>query len=654
MRNRLIYSLLSLFMLFFIGAATSMLYLYRTTTSLQSVIDLHKVEIIRQDLVINTQIVQTNLYTFGTVFGSELDVIVDNVMQLGDSAQNCLSCHHNKETKQLLIDLNDLVEQYMDSISYLITTTANPERIERLRTVSINIGNMLLTNTQEMAFIAGKKLSKLTIKAIKEIKNSRVVLVITLVISFFIALTIAITMTRQITEPIYALVNAARKIQSGDLGYTTEYRAKGEFGELIASFNDMSLSLKHSNQKVMQHLSNLSNLYSTTLTFHAITNKADIYRELVYGVAELVGAEQCGLMLAEGDEFVHVTPAVGIDEEHISLMRVPATDIINTYQGTRRRALLINDNLENSPTAETDLKLGVRNLMFVWVRQKGDLIGAIRVANKKTGEFTDEDAQPLAILANNLSVALENAELYSNLRSQMNQLQDAQEQLVQAAKLVAIGELASNIAHEINNPLTSILGYAELIKEETDIESIMRDVDIIEKESLRARDIVQQLLEFARKRSLETVTLDINVLLLEAIELVSVQVKDTRIEVREDFGDIPTTLGDANQLKQVFINIINNAVFAMQDKGVLGISTRVKDGKIKINISDTGRGIPVEVISRIFEPFFSTKKEKGTGIGLSVSYKIIRSHNGRIDVESKEDEGSTFIVTLPILKKPLA
>ncbi len=635
--------------MFFLGAGISMLYMYKTTGNLQSVIDLHRVEIIRQDLVISAQTVQSNLYTFGTVFGQELDVIVDNVIDLGDSANRCLSCHHSKEITEKLHEVNAIVEQYENALSYLITTSANPERIERLRAVAINIGGSLLTKTQEMAFIAGQELSNMTINAIKEIQHSRVILIVTLVLSFFIALAIAITMTRQITEPIYELVNATRRIKAGEFGYTATSAATGEFGELMESFNDMSISLKESNQKIMKNLHNLSNLYSTTLTFHAITSKADIYRELSFGVAEIVGAEQCGLMLPEGEDFVHMSPAVGLTEDAIALLRVPAEKILDRYRHTKRRAMVINNGIEASPTAEADITLGVKNIMLVWVRHKGDLIGVIRVANKKTGEFTEEDVHPLAILANNLSVALENAKLYEDLRRQMWELKNAQEQLVQAAKLVAIGELASNVAHEINNPLTSILGYAELIKEETDIESIMKDVEIIENDSLRARDIVHQLLEFSRKRSLEMKRININGLLTEVIGLVSLQLKDTQIVISEDFADIPAIEGDPNQLKQVFLNIINNATFAMQNEGTLGIATSIKDSTIHISVSDTGRGIPREVISRVFEPFFSTKKEKGTGIGLSVSYKIIQSHNGRIEVESQEGKGSTFTVILPIV-----
>jgi signal transduction histidine kinase/HAMP domain-containing protein len=654
MRRKIISSLLLMFVMFTLGAGITILYLYKTTSNLQSIINLHRVEIIRQDLVIRAQTVQSHLYSFGTSFGQELDVIVENVIDLDKSSQKCLQCHHTREISQKLEGMVSIVEQYQDALSYLITTLANTERIERLRMVAIGIGTTLLNNVQEMALIAGQKLNEKTFNSLQEINNSKIILIITLVLSFFIAVAISVIMTRQITDPIYALVNATRRIKSGDLGYTAQYKGTGEFRELVDSFNDMSVSLNESNRKVMRHLNNLSNLYSITLSFHSIADETEIYREIAYGVAELVDAEQCGLMLLEGEVFAHKSPAVGLTEREIERLKIPKdTFLMGYYMPSNRRAILVNEDIDATPAWDIDRTLGVRNLLLVWIRQKGKMIGAIRVANKRTGPFNEEDAHPLGILANNISVALDNAKLYSDLRKQMQELKSAQEQLIQAAKLVAIGELASNVAHEINNPLTTVLGYAELMREEKDFAGIMKDVDVIEKETLRAREIVRQLLEFSRKRSLNVRNVDINRIMEEVINLTNIR-RERNIEVRVTFGEVPLIQGDENQLKQVFINIINNALFAIDGKGNIDITTRTNGDQVSAEISDTGSGIAREHLSRIFEPFFSTKKEKGTGIGLSVSYKIIQGHNGHIDVLSEQGAGSTFSVVLPIDKPPLS
>jgi signal transduction histidine kinase len=251
------------------------------------------------------------------------------------------------------------------------------------------------------------------------------------------------------------------------------------------------------------------------------------------------------------------------------------------------------------------------------------------------------------------SDSTEFGELARSFNDMSVSLRNMQEQLVQAAKLAAIGELASNVAHEINNPLTSIMGYAELIEEEADVSDIMKDIDVIKKESLRARGIVQQLLDFARKRPLEIGAVDINNLIEEVIALVGIQMKDSRIRLEEEYSALPPIMVDANQIKQVFLNILNNSVHALSESQrgfdrVITIRTSSRDSRVCVEISDTGCGIPGEVLPRIFEPFFTTKQEHGTGLGLSITYKIIQSHKGSIDVRSEEGRGTTFIVSLPV------
>jgi len=655
MKKKIVLSLFFLFLLFTIGAIVTMFYILRVTSRLDTLITLHQVEILRQDLVINVQTVQSHLYTIGTSFGKELDVIVGNVATLDNAIQKCSGCHHSPEITTKINSIKDLTEQYKEALSTFITTTAGKERVERLQLVGANIGNMILAKTQEMAFIANQRLNEKTIAAIKDVSSSRIILIVTLLLCFFIALTIAASLTREITEPVSELLKATRKIKAGELGYVTSYKGKNEFKELIEAFNDMSITLDENNKKIIQHLVRLSGLYRITLSFHAITNVEDIYKEASYGIAELVDIEQCGVILFDKDKelFTHRFPAFGLEPEQAINIKIPQDNFIDIYRSSNRRPLILNNNTATLPLGDIDRNLGIRNLMFIWIRQKGELMGAIRVANKKSGDFTEEDARILGILANNVSVALENAKLYENLKKQMVELKETQEQLIQAAKLAAIGELASNIAHEINNPLTSILGYSELIKEETEINNIMRDIEVIEKESLRARDIVHQLLEFSRKRPLEIKEININDIMSEVLALASVPLKDSNINISKYFDDITLIEGDANQLKQVFLNIINNAIFAMQDGGTLNVATRMGRDNVYIEISDTGKGIPKEILQRIFEPFFTTKQDKGTGLGLSISYKIIQSHQGRIEVESEVGRGSKFTVVLPVSVRQL-
>ncbi len=652
MRKRLIYSLSLLFLLFSIGIGFTIAYNYNITGNLQSIIHLHRVEIIRQDLVINVQTVQSHLFTTGTVFGKELDVIVDHVTALDESSHGCLNCHHSEEMTVKLKEIEKTVEQYKEAISYLITTTANPERVERLKMVAVGIGDGLLSRTQEMAFIADKSLTKKTMKAMDDINNSMIILLSTLVLALFFALLIAMTLTKQITRPMHELVKAARMIASGDLGYRTSYQDRTEFGELANSFNAMSAALKSEHEKIDRYVEQLSGLYNITLSLYKIAEMEDAYKEICRHVADLLKVKQCILILYDNSKemFVPHTSAHGLNENAARFLSVPRQRMEEFYKVSNGLPLISNDpaNFGRFEPMISDA-LGEKTLLATWLHRKGRILGALRVADKEEG-FTDEDAKLLTILASHMAVAMENANLYKSLQNQMAELKETQEQLIQSAKLAAIGELASNVAHEINNPLTSIIGFTELIKDEGDINIIKSRLDIIEKESMRARDIVRELLHFARKRPLQLTEMDMNQALKEVIPLIASQAKMNRVELVEEYGEIPETAGDPNQMKQVFVNIINNAVSAMQEGGKLTLSTSLQREYIIIKFQDTGHGIPKEDLLRIFEPFYSTKKDKGTGLGLSISYRIVQQHGGRIDVESAEGQGATFTVRIPIRK----
>ena len=649
MKKRLIYALSSLFLLFTLGAGLSMLYTYRISHDLESVISLHRIEIIRQSFVINVQNVQSNLYATGTVFGKELDTIVDNVSAMDDSIHGCMNCHHSPEMTERLRNVHSVVEQYKDAISYLVTSTANEERIERLKMVAVGIGESLLAKTQEMATIADRTLRNRTIEAASGITKSRLILVITLIVSFVLALCIAATLTRQITRPVNELVKAARMIASGKLGYKAQYGDKTEFGEVANSFNAMSTALHAEHEKIERYIEQLSGLYRVTLSFYDIFEMEQALQETCTDISEILNVQQTILLFFdEGKKiFVPFASAGQMSGGLRAAMQMPFEKVVDLYQKSEGKPIIINDtgHVEQF-SALVPEEEHERNMMLAWLLTKEKILGAIRVSDKE-GYFTEEDSKILIILANHMAVAMENADLYRNLENKMAELRETQEQLIQSAKLAAIGELASNIAHEINNPLTSIIGFAELSKEDDDIESIRKSLDIIEKESLRARDIVKQLLGFARKKPLHLTEVNINAVVQEVVAFSSSQARMGKVKVTEEYSDIPMTTGDVDQLKQVFLNIITNGIHAMPDGGDFAIRTFSHGEYILVSFSDNGHGISSEVMNRIFEPFFSTKKEQGTGLGLSISYRIIQDHGGRIDVESEPGKGTTFTVRLP-------
>lgn len=228
-------------------------------------------------------------------------------------------------------------------------------------------------------------------------------------------------------------------------------------------------------------------------------------------------------------------------------------------------------------------------------------------------------------------------------------LEQAQFQLIRTEKLVALGELAAGVAHEINNPLGTITIYTHLLLKGLEKDDPRReDVELILSEANRTKEIVQGLLSFARETKLRPGPTNINELLEDVLGLLVNQSLFHNIKIKKSFfQNLPTIFADATQLKQVFLNIILNAAQAMEGKGNLVISTIQEKKQIKVKIQDTGPGIPPEIMGKLFNPFFTTK-EKGTGLGLAISYGIIERHSGKIDIETKLGKGSTFIVSLPI------
>jgi PAS domain S-box-containing protein len=229
-----------------------------------------------------------------------------------------------------------------------------------------------------------------------------------------------------------------------------------------------------------------------------------------------------------------------------------------------------------------------------------------------------------------------------------------QEQLVVQDRLASIGELASGIAHEINNPLTGILGLSELILDTNVPADIGEDLKTIHSEAQRTARIVQNLLTFARKQPQEKQPANVNDTISKVLELRAYEQKVSNINVITRFApDLPEVKANAFQLQQVFINIIINAEYFMieaHNRGTLTIATEQVDNIVRISIADDGPGIVKENLLRMFSPFFTTKEVgKGTGLGLSICHGIVTEHGGRIYAESEVGKGATFIIELPIV-----
>jgi signal transduction histidine kinase len=321
------------------------------------------------------------------------------------------------------------------------------------------------------------------------------------------------------------------------------------------------------------------------------------------------------------------------------------------------------DNLPPKGAAPTTL-----SEMCVALKDGDRVLGLIDVQSSQPNAFTNNDLLAMESLAGVLASVVSSANHYERLQETITQLrlaqvesqarlmaqQEAESRLVQAAKLVAVGEMAAGIAHELNNPLTTVTGFAELILDETPEDSTHRaDLEMVQHEAMRARGVVRRLLDFARQGERARAKCDINEIVDDVLALTRHFIHTSGVQLDASFEkEMPWVSVDSNQMKQVFLNLIHNAVQAMPAGGNLSIrsGTRSKNGKpwATVAIHDSGIGISPKDMDRIFEPFYTTRGTRGgTGLGLSVTYGIVTDHGGTIEVESLPGEGSTFTVWLP-------
>ena len=227
--------------------------------------------------------------------------------------------------------------------------------------------------------------------------------------------------------------------------------------------------------------------------------------------------------------------------------------------------------------------------------------------------------------------------------------------IMESERLALIGQLSANVAHELNNPLQGIVTYSHLLLEELPENDPARDsLEKIVAQANRSRDIIRGLLDFSRQRKPDKTLCDVNVVLKECISLLEKQALFHNIQITMTLDEnLPSTIIDPSQIERVFINMIVNAADAMEGNAKLDLTTRFdpEDHFIEVEFKDTGHGIAKENMERIFDPFFTTKDTgRGVGLGLAISFGIIKEHNGTISVESEVGKGTTFVVRLPVTK----
>ncbi len=335
----------------------------------------------------------------------------------------------------------------------------------------------------------------------------------------------------------------------------------------------------------------------------------------------------------------------GVEDQYLSKEPVPKEDLINDL--CQLKKFIIIDDVLNDPRVQFPKEKwdeGIRMILDLPLSLESNIVGIIRILFSEKREFCEEELDFLVSIAEQCATAIDKERLIEAQRSQYDHL------ALQTEKLSALGRMAASIAHEINNPLAGILLYStNLAKKVPEEGPLKQGLEVIINETIRCKTIIQELLEFSQDKEPKKTLNNINDIIEKALSILENEFRLQHITVKKDLSsDMQDMLLDVNLMEQVFVNIILNAVEAVEEKGIITISSQMAANQLfgRVEIADNGCGIPQENLSKIFEPFFSTKK-KGTGLGLAVSYGIVQNHQGTIKVLKKPGGGTRFIIEIP-------
>ncbi len=456
----------------------------------------------------------------------------------------------------------------------------------------------------------------------------------------------------------------------------------------------------------IKRMSELSALYEISQSMHSL-NLDEVLHLILQGVTRSIGFDRARLYLInEKENSLECKMAVGIEQEKIKMVALPldGEGSILAKVVSEKRAYIIQDaQADDRVNRELKELFNLRSFVAVPLRGRERVMGAITadyiVFSDKI--ITKEKVDSLITFTNQAGLAIENAKLYQELRRFNEELEErvrkatedlrkTQEQLIQSSRLSALGQLSAGVAHEIRNPLTSIRILIHSLMERLSPDDIRRDdIEVIENEIERINQIIKQFLDFARPSKPKMERVDINRAIADTLLLLSHELMEQEVDIEQEILPLPCIFADREQMRQIFLNLILNAMQAMPGGGRLKVSTAhvecdapsvpivegsaplntgmvpksvpipsdmgslpclaapIKGSQVKISFRDEGNGIPESILGKLFEPFFTTKEE-GIGLGLSIIKRIVEDHQGKIEVERAEGKGSIFSVILPV------
>ena len=489
-----------------------------------------------------------------------------------------------------------------------------------------------------------------------------------MLVSLSVVILLSLNQIRKSLVPLEKIRDGTRRIARKDFTTRVEVDSKDEFEEVAGSFNAMAGQLG----RQFQALAARAEIDRDILS---VLDVGKIVHTVLTRMRELLPCDSASITLRTTKAADQATLYLwdGTSESGVRTQAVQLADAeLNFLKEKPDRAITIERGLV--PSLKPLTALGIKSCLILPILLTQGLPGLIALGYRKQPGVSPDDVLQARQFADQVAVALSNAyetaerkqaeaslqESNRQLKEALTELADMQKQVVKQERLRALGQMASGVAHDFNNALSPILGFSSILLEDTrqldDKDKVMKYLQVINTAGKDAANVVSRLREFYRSRNQEETfrPFDLNQLVEQAINFTQPKWKDQAlaggltIRVKTELQKLPAPSGNESEIREVLTNLIFNAVDAMPEGGTITLSTSMKDGQIVLEVSDTGTGMTEEVRQRCLEPFFSTKGDRGTGLGLAMVYGIIQRHKGTIDVQSEFGKGTTFVIGFPL------
>ena len=468
-------------------------------------------------------------------------------------------------------------------------------------------------------------------------------------------------------------------------GYVTEFetRVKRKYGQAFDAtitsniiclttekdFNFVFILRDITKSKIFQNSienknSRLAALNDVSATISSTLELNTVLEKTINKILEILGADSVRIyLLNKKKNILELMAAKGMSENftHLEVMkhRKPGIGLLGQTIISGKAIIIDNFLRSNDPYVNFFIEEGLYSTAYIPLISKGKPVGVLCVSSHFKFEFTQEMVNFLSAIGNQIGLAVDNANLYENIKKAYNDLKEAHDIIIRTEKMASLGKLAATIAHEINNPLASVLNYVKLMKKlvkkgefiKERSKDISKYLGIMDSETARCGEIVKNLLTFSRKSDIDFKIHQIKEIIDKTLMLMGHAFKMQKIKcIVKIESNNEKIKCDFMQIQHALLNFLYNAAEAMPQGGTITIRVKKskKKGYVELAISDTGHGISEKDMENIFLPFYTTKEDgKGIGLGLSVVYGIIARHHGTIDVKSELDKGTKFTVILP-------